>query len=388
MVRIRSKYVHFLIGTILFSILYSCVEPIEIKSNDFQSLLVVEGIITNELKNQKILLSRSYPIEENGALPVSNAKVFVEDSEGHSYDFNEDSPGVYMSKNPFEIAMDVKYRLHVETSNGVYESSLESINSSTEISQVKSSEVVVEDQNGVAITVSNMAENGHTSYYKFDYIETYEIRSPYKKYYDIIINENGEPEVVPKEEQDYICYVTKPSTEIILSNTSNLSENNISNFLIRFLSVNDYELAYRYSILVKQYKISSGSYLYYNTLQNISKSESLFSQYQPGFIEGNISKLSEENEKVIGYFSVASVDTARTFFSYSDYFDPNNPRPSHTGSCDEFVPARSDLKSFIESGHYRFFQEDPVNVYHLIRASCVDCRLFGENEPPAFWTEE
>lgn len=371
--------------SLVFLCLISCVEPIEINTNEFESILVVEGIITDEEKHQTINLSRSYKLEEDGPAPVSDAIVKVVNSNGESFDFSETSAGVYKSLTEFRVEYGVGYTLQIETNSGYYESTSVTTNSETNINTVGSLRTTVNDTEGVAITVDNSADD--QSYYKFEYEETYEIRSPYEKFWELIINEEDEIERIPKEEQDYICYVTENSEDIVLSNTGGLSENALDGFLVRFISRNDYALSYRYSILVKQLEISPEAYSYYETLQNLSETENIFSQYQPGFLSGNILNTEENDEPVIGFFTTAAVDEQRHFFSFSDYFDPASSRASHTGDCNPFIPSPQDLRTYIEEGAVELFLEEPGPIYVVIRASCVDCTYLGSNERPEFWID-
>ena len=375
--------------------LNACVEPIEIELENEESILVIEGIITDELQKQEITLSRSFAVDENGPNPVTNATVLVNSSDGNSYSFSENEDGQYLSIAPFKVELGKEYSLQIETANGVYESSMVSSDSETQISDVSSELATVNGEEGVAITLSNTAGPSGNSFYLFKYQETYEIRSRYEKINDIIYNEDEDPDdprddffVIPKPEQDYVCYITEPSTDIILSNTEGLSENTLDGFLIRFIAKSDYELSYRYSIAVTQLKVSSIAYDYYETLKNLSENESIFSQYQPGFLSGNIKNMSNEGEKVIGYFTTATTDTERLFFNYTDYFDRGNTRPSHVaGECEEFLPSKTLLIDLLATNQVRFFMEDPPFTYHVIRRGCVDCTLYGTNEKPEFWID-
>jgi hypothetical protein len=55
-------------------------------------------------------------------------------------------------------------------------------------------------------------------------------------------------------------------------------------------------------------------------LKELSGSDGILSQNQPGFFFGNIKSVENPNEKVIGYFEVSSVSSQRIFFNYEDVF--------------------------------------------------------------------
>ena len=62
---------------------------------------------------------------------------------------------------------------------------------------------------------------------------------------------------------------------------------------------------HRYSIEVRQRLISREAFIYYTAVDEISNSENVFSDNQPGNIPGNIKSLSNSSENVIGFFEVS-----------------------------------------------------------------------------------
>lgn len=91
-----------------------CEKPVEwIFDSRELNLLVVDGIITNELKSQHISLSVSNPEINEGRQPVSGAFVTVDDGM-NTYFFSEsmDEPGNYFS-TPFQAVIDSRYHLMV-----------------------------------------------------------------------------------------------------------------------------------------------------------------------------------------------------------------------------------------------------------------------------------
>lgn len=385
---LNQIYIKIVICLGLLSSLSSCVDEIELASENFESILVIEGIITDQEEVQEIKISRSYRLEDNEPAPVNNASVSVSSSEGDTFTFELDTAGIYLSQLPFSTKPGVEYTLEVNTANGSYQSVTVVGQEQTLIDNIRSTEAQLREETGVAILVSS-SDDDSGAYYKYEFEETFKIVSRYRILNDLIINEEGDFEVVPKANEEYVCYNTLPSQEIVLSSTTELSENNINDYLVRFISKEDSKLAYRYSILVKQLKISAEAHDFYSTLKNLSESENLFSQFQPGFLDGNIQSIADNQEKVIGFFTTAAVDEQRLFFSYTDYFDPiEDPRPEHYGPCEPFTPEdRNYLRELVETNQVELFGEDPPGVYSVIAARCVNCNYFGTNVQPEFWTE-
>ncbi len=371
----------------------SCVEELELDTENFESILIVEGIITDEVKFQEVKLSRSYRLEENGPAPVSNAEVIVKSSIGENIEFSETSPGLYISGIDFAARPGTDYTLEVTTANGVYESTTISGQESTSIDEVRTIKTNYKQDEGVAILVSSSDQN-EGSFYKYEYEETYKIVSPYEKLWDLVIVEDTLLESVDKTREEYICYNTLPSTETIISGTTELSENNINDYLVKFIERDNFKMSYRYSMLVKQLRISADAHAFYETLKNLSEADNIFSQYQPGLLSGNIQPVGNNDEKVIGIFSAAAVDEARVFFSYTDYFDPIvQARASHINDCDDvFTESYDVLIGLLEDGLVKYFSEEPQPfappIYFVISAPCVDCNYFGTNVQPDFWVEE
>lgn len=369
----------------------SCVKEIELDTENFESILIVEAVITDEVKTQEIKINRSYRLEENGPSYVSDAIVVVESSNGDDIRFYETSPGIYHSEVEFSAVPGIEYTLEVTTENSVYRSSTISGQESTGIDEVRTTKTDLRGRTGVAILVSSSDEN-EGSFYKYEYEETYKIVSPYEKIWDLIINEDGDLEVVDKTREEYICYNTLPSEELVISGTNELSENNIDDYLVKFIARDNYKMSWRYSMLVKQMKISADAHAFYATLKKLSEADNIFSQYQPGLLNGNIQAVEGNAEKVIGVFSAAAVDEARVFFSYTDYFDPMvEVRASHLNDCEEFTDTHDVLKELIREGEVKFFAEEPPDIpaptYYVISAPCVDCNYFGTNVQPDFWIE-
>ncbi len=125
----------------------------------------------------------------------------------------------------------------------------------------------------------------------------------------------------------------------------------------------------------------------------------MFTEIQPGFIEGNIARIDNANEKVLGYFEVANVSQERIFFNYEDYF-PGEELPPYAISCGFLgapptsTPAgTSPLKDLIDSGFSVYVRNNngevapPAGPYLTALRACGDCTVLGSNVVPDFWIE-
>jgi hypothetical protein len=111
--------------TLLFLFLaLSCEKEIDWKiKKDNQDVLIVDAIITNEFKPQKINLSHSYQELNAIARPYTGANVFISDGT-NTFQFTEgtNDQGNYYSK-AFRALTDKTYHLTIETGSTTYSSS-------------------------------------------------------------------------------------------------------------------------------------------------------------------------------------------------------------------------------------------------------------------------
>lgn len=379
----------------IFSIV-SCTEPYALQSNTYESALVVEAVLTNEAKQHEVKLTKTYRLEENENEVETGAVVKIYGDDGSVQDF-EEIDGIYKSTNIFQAIAGVKYKLTIETSNGNnYVSNLETLTTVTPLEEITASAVTNNGVRGVEIAANSYDPLNTSKYYRYTYEETYKVIvprwSPNKLTFtsdnEIIISLRDDP-------QTRTCYTTNKSNNIILASTIEMTEDRVTNFPVKFIPQNNYSIANRYSILVKQYVESFNSYNFYRILKSFSNSENVLSQIQPGFIYGNIQCTNNPNEKVIGIFNVASVSSKRIFFNYEEIF-PGELFPDYLDTCDIkefdsscFGPSCAangfySLKSNYMSGKLVYYASEGV-IFKMVKPVCGDCTTFSSNVIPAFW---
>ncbi len=397
----------FLFG-LCFLTLFSCVEEIDFASNSetFESALVVEAVLTNEPKQQLIKLSRTYRFEEEGPNPEIQAQVSVL-ANGQTYEFTEIEHGTYLSNDTFVAQPNIDYQLKIITSNGrTYSSTNTQLTPSTQIDNLYIERITNEfGADGIGVFIDSFDPTNQSKFYRFEYEETFKIVAPFYKNDKLVVIGNTWPDctaiVVPRDEDVSVCYKTDFSSEIIITSTANLQEDRIEGFQVRFVPKTDFIIAHRYSILVKQYVQEPEAFLYYSKLKEISnQSGSLFSQLQPGLLNGNISSNTNTKEPVIGYFEVSSVYNKRVFFSYADLF-PNEELPPFVISCIPFAPSLTteglpprcgELITSLENNAITYWDvnsapEEGEGPYKVVPIVCGDCTVLGSTEVPDFWEE-
>ena len=400
---ISNIKIHYVLCIIIISsILNGCVEPITIDISNFENALVIETTITNEFKYQQIKLTRSFKFEDELPIFEIDASVKIIDDANITYLFQENSPGNYVSVNEFSAQPNKNYQLLITTNNGSsYSSQITKLPTITPIDKVYAIRETDDLGNeGMSIFVDSYDPTGNSKYYRFEYEETYKIIAPKWISKDMIVSPppTFQLSFAQKTKEMHTCYNTVISNTIIQTETTDLSEDRVSRFNVRVIPRDNPIITRRYSILVKQYVQSLEAFTYYKTLNKLSGSESLFSQNQPGFFNGNVYSLDDQSEKVLGYFEIASVSSKRMYFNYSDFF-PNEPFPPYFENCEEFAPGispipgePSSVAEFILNGLAKYYRRNlepklGEGPYLLVRRACGDCTVLGINIKPDFWEE-
>jgi len=395
-----------LISILILSILASnCTEPFDFDEQIvFEDAIVVEATITNELMYHQIKISRTFKFEDDGPKAENNASVKLVDSENNTYVFVENEPGIYVSNTKFEAKPNIDYQLFITTNdNRSYTTLNKQLTNSTKIDQLYASrEVNSVGTEVVSIFVDSYDPTQSSNYYRYEYDETYKIIAPNWVSKDFVIlqdeygNDLANPGFEPRPLDERVCYNTTISNSIIQTSTTDLLEDRVSKFSVRNIRFDDPIISHRYSILVKQYVQTLEAYTYYDVLNQLSGTGSLFSQIQPGFINSNIFSVNNRDEKVLGFFEVSTVTEQRMFFNYEDLFPNENLRPYFINCRPSTpviaTPAGTPLKDGIQAGVIKYFEDNNdqsvgEGPYFVVPTPCGDCTVLGTNEQPDFWIE-
>jgi len=388
------------------SMVFSCVEPFEDTNFNerFEDVLVVNSTITNEFKNQKVVMTRSFMFDDEGASAEGGATVIVIDDLGTEYLFVETKSGIYSSIQPFKAELGRNYTLRIVTSDGKSYASneMELPVESTKIDDLYAQRTINKnEEDGMAIYIDSYDPSGNSRYYRHEFTETFKIIAPYWTPYDAVVISEGissfDLAVILREQEERVCYGENISRSPIVASTAGFTEDRLENYGIRFINKDDYILSYRYSILVRQYALSKEAFSYYETLSGLSQDgENIFSNDQPGFFAGNIKSIDNPNENVVGFFDVAATDEQRIFFSYEDFF-PGEELPPFTSDC--IITAPLTEGTLGERALLNLIYDDVLRYYGpnngvmqggpmlMVRKECGDCTVLGSNKIPEFWIE-
>lgn len=384
-------------------IITSCTEEYTAGTENFENDLVVEATLTNELKKQEIKLSHTFKFEDSIIL-ASNATVQVVENQNTIYDFifNE-SDSAYLSNETFQVLPEKEYQLKIKTQNGQqYSCESQTLPPSNQVNVVAKTGIS-KNERGLRIEANNYDANSNSGYYRYEYKETYQVTLPYYGPLKAVEVTEDSLTLEPRDDPYPICYNNIKSKRLIFKKTTDLAEDRVSDFLVAFRSIDDYAIAEKYSILVKQYVESPEAYAFYKTLDKISSTNgNNFSALQPGFVKGNIYAKNDPAIKVVGYFDVASVSTKRIFTKFTDYFH-FGPLPPYFVDCDpeslnstewDFVP----FGGFPEARTIRGYLKDDTKVFYkldsdasnskrylMVKNICGTCDRYSTHVKPDFW---
>lgn len=354
--------------------------------------LVIEGIIS-ENDSTFIRLSRTKKVDTlRTVFAETNAQVTIENNADASYSLTEIRNGTY-AIGPLNLDVSHRYRLRIKTSDGKeYLSDFVPIKNAPPIDSIG----FIGQSSGVKIYVNAHDDTKSTRYYRWDFNETWQFHSEYPSgYYS-----NGDSiKARTVDQQVYTCFGTDSSTSVLIASTTKLNKDIVSQAPITFVSASSEKVETKYSILVKQYALTSEAYEFWNTLQkNTERLGSIF-DVLPSETQSNYHCISSPDELVVGYLSAGNISEKRIFitasqlpnyatqYPYGCQLDTAWLNPPRTGSYLESILIPLSSPYGIVNALY-LQPPNPFGLptsYNFSTKECVDCTLRGRRNPPPYW---
>lgn len=406
----------FWITQLCLFLLCGCVEDTSFETQSFENTLVIEAVITNELTNHVVLLSRTFNFTAENSNPETGATITVE-GDGTMFSFSEISEGRYLSQSPFAAMPGIEYVLNIRTRNGEsYSSAPETLMTPNPIERFyPERETNNEGDPVLSFFIESAVAQQDPTYFRYSFESTYKIVAPLYSSKELIVTNPSFPacdvELRDKLESTQVCFATQNSNEIFVGSSEGIATNVLDRQRLHSISTKDYIIAHRYSMLVKQHSITSDAHAFYESLKKFQENPSVFSQAQPGFVRGNIA--TNADVLVMGYFEVSNISSERVYANFVDFF-PDVTIPSQVFDCEIVAPVHFDSRSlppqedcaslipdYLREGTHVYFRGNidqqffisngafaPLDgPYDLVPIACGDCTLFGENVVPDFWEE-
>lgn len=367
---------------ILFVLAFGCREKYtaELKSSD-KSALVVEGFL-NYGGTTSIKLSRSYSLADSGVLkPELKAILTIEANDNTVYNLTEGTNGVYTAAT-LPLSPSKEYRLRIKTSNGKqYLSDFVNVQLTPAIDSVN----WARENNQLKLFVNTHDDANQNKFYKWDFTETWEINSYFFAMYKISNGKIVEVDMNNPADNNYRCWKSMESQNILVGSTTQLQSAIISNMPLNSIELNSEKLGVRYSILVRQHALSKPAFEYFQLMKKNTETLGSIFDPQPSELRGNILCVSNPDEIVIGYFYASSVAEKRKFILRSEVAG------SYSMSCESiFIVNKPDTITKYTGQGYLPYDADytpiQINGYYMGKGPCVDCRQRGgNNNKPSFW---
>jgi hypothetical protein len=377
---------------ILVILAVACVEPFTIKTTAPTNMLVVEGVLSSQLKKHRVFLSRASQPNDNNSLPERGALVTISDQGGNIVSLTEKDAGIYETPE-FSAQSDNTYTLHIQTADGrVYSSREVPFKNGPDIGEVYAKYVYNDAQQikGIQVYADTEDPTNQNHFYRWNYIETYEVHAPFPSNWVWLGANNFDF----RYDGIDTCYVTDTLRHTLIRSTKDLEQDKIIGQEVRFIPEISHILRYRYSILVQQFSLSSESYSYWENLRAMSEQQGSLSDVQPGSLFGNIVSLTDSRETVLGYFEVSKVSEKRIFFSALDFYKEGLKDPATLRSnCNDIAPIlvpQQELGTLMPKYErtmliWEVYGMAPYATFELLPKSCCDCRDQGPTERPSFF---
>ncbi len=387
------------LGCIAVLVLFnSCLDSYTLNIDGYDNLLVVDGLITDENKSHDITLTRSTSDMDEDSPYETGAMVYVTDSNGVMYYFEEYSSGIYSSDSTDLIVKEGdKYTLHIQTEDGVtYESDECEVLPKSTIDSVyykKDSDWDDSGENlneGISFYIDGSSDNA-SSYGRILYDEDWKFKTPY--YERLIILEDGTSETVwPIKNR--VCWKHVSSSDIDVFSMGDQVGSVISGKHVAFVGsdLSD-RLLIRYCIGVKLLTISKEEYEYWRKLnESTEEIDDVFAK-QPYSVTGNVYNEEDENEPVLGCFQVGSVAFKRLYVNNKDL--DGLDLPTYSDTCElkkvdtDFFDSYYKLYvKMVINGHFCIYSIAQDGSVYLAWKVCADCTKTGNINMPDFWEEE
>jgi hypothetical protein len=396
------------IALIFIFVLTTCIEPFIPNIEVYQSLLVVDGLITDENSAYSVKLSKSMQ-EDAEPVMVSDASVSVSDDIGNTYYFENAGEGNYKSiYTQFTGSVGRTYTLNISTSDGeVFRSDPCLMYDVPEIDTIffEKDEVLAnngtESDLGIQIYIKSK-EGDDSRYYRWAYDETWKFKVPNPSR-SLYIDESH---IIMNPDVREYCWKSRKSDGILINRTYPGDSKTIQKIPLTFIASDKSDrLLLHYSILVRQFSISKEEYEFWFNLSKIDVIGGDIFAAQPYSVSGNIHDVNNPDKKVLGYFQVSAVRQKRKEIPFSEVVGLNLPYYQYPCIRVEDSPnilpwakfnpplTWDDIHYMYTTSGYTFVEPKYIHGTLILdrlvftKIVCSDCSVSGSTEKPDFWKD-
>jgi hypothetical protein len=393
----------------LFS-LSTCIDPYTPQLKGYESILVVDGLITDENVPSEIKLSRSAQSRDSLRKMVTDAVVKISDDLGNITILTNCGGGSYKTeKASFAGEVGRTYTLLISTSDGnEYISEPCIMLPVPDIDSVYfgRDEIFSDDMKelyeGIRISVDTKNQDNDYGYFRWEVEETWEYNLPSPKKFNYI----NDTTIIPVDTVKEVCWRSYKPGEILTQSVLPGQSDIVKKPILFIATSKSDRLLIRYSLLVKQYSVTRKEFDFWTSLRKVNETGGNIFDTQPWAVTGNITNIADPQEKILGYFKVSAVKEKRIFISPTDL--EGLGLDLFIYDCQQIVKRPSDYPTppwgspLTWDGLAAMFANDPKYVFiepiykpkstalqSLVFAmvECSDCELKGTIKKPDFWME-
>lgn len=325
---------------VLLLLCIACIKELNFELGKQEDVLVVYGVVSDQPDKHLFRVTRTNPFEKQvDTDPISGATLFVVDAKAQKYPLVETAAGSYRFQDTLfrAVAGEIYYLdIQLPGNGGHYRSDLEVMPAPIRMDGVYPGvEIKNFDQTLQILVDVNIPADPHGVYLRWDVTRVW--RRTSIDFGTLFMDYFRFP-TFP------ICYITEdPEPNGIRVFGSKRRDA----FALRKQEVARMEADDRFfernAFEVVQYRITSKAYEYWKNIDLVGNPQGTIFDVPPATVRGNIYNVDNPKERILGYFELASVDTAyayceRNVFRYA-INDPcrrdfNNPAWSNTYGFD------------------------------------------------------
>jgi hypothetical protein len=357
----------------------SCVKPFEPPViNSPNNYLVVEGVAVPGTDTTKITLSRSRNLSDTTSfIPENTASVRIVSKQGQSFPLNPKGKGVYAGL--LNLLQGQEYQIKINTGDGLqYESDFVSAVITPPIDSLN-----WKQDKDVTVFVNTRDPQNKTRFYRWEYLETWE----YHSYYESLLGYNnitGSLYFLNASQKTFVCWDSVSSNIVITGASEQLSEDVITNLPVVTVPNGSDKISVRYSILVRQFGLTRAAYDFWQEIKKNSTQVGGLFDPLPSQLIGNIRCTNNTGEPVIGFFSIATVQTKRLYILNSQIIDWVGT--NYNELCSPIITLRDSASYYLWNPNLAPAYSITPDGLAIANVFCVDCRLQGGiNRKPSYW---
>lgn len=368
-----------LIAIILFAT--KCTERFEPVIDKYTELLVIDGFISTEKNTGVVTISHTYPYNEEKKNNIDDAEVFLICNDGSSYEFYYSEFGYYKIKDTsLQIEVGKKYKIHIVLNNDkVCESTFSEVLPNVEIDSINYlyEDGDVYNKGGLKFFLNSKNPDNKANYFYWRYWETWEFR-------------------VPVETRPYsrVCYRHNISNNFHVESKKEFSDKSINNLHLLTIENPTKKFNRKYSLEVSQHIISQEDYIFYKNLKEMNEESGTLFDKTPYSLTGNMVYITDEDDPILGNFTVSSVSSKRIFLEQKDLPKGVEFEAEFENCYSSYLNYPSQLgtiRNLLNKQGWVIIEIIPTAepeefIYHMSNSSlCFDCTTTGTNVVPDFW---